>query len=386
MATGLVHDERYFWVELGSYLPLGPDRQPFPAMDSPDGKRRILNLFRASGIMQHLAELAPQMASESQLTRIHTQEYVGRVKALSDAYGGEVGDFTALCAGGYDFARLAVGGCIAACDAVLTRQVKNAFALVRPCGHHAERDRGRGFAIFANVALAVMDAKARHGIARAAVVDWDVHHGNGTQWAFYRDPSVLTISIHQDRLYPIESGGLEEIGEGEGEGYNINVPLPPGSGHGAYVETVRRVVVPALQAFKPDLIAVACGFDANALDPLGHMLCHSETYREMTALLAETAEQLCDGRLVVCLEGGYSPAYIPYCAIPVIETMADVRTDVRDYFLDWIRQMGGQDLLPHQSQVIDSAVQLVARLRRAPRRGRGRTICETRNRMTRQNP
>ena len=140
------------------------------------------------------------------------------------------------------------------------------------------------------MAIAVFDAKAKHGVARAAVVDWDVHHGNGTQWAFYRDPSVLTISIHQDRLYPIESGAIEEIGEAEGEGYNINVPLPPGSGHRAYMETVERVVVPALQKFRPDVIAVACGFDANALDPLGHMLCHSETYREMTALLTETAE------------------------------------------------------------------------------------------------
>jgi acetoin utilization deacetylase AcuC-like enzyme len=311
MATGLVQDERYFWIELGPYLPLGKHRQPFPAMDSPDGKRRILSLFRESGITKHLTEIEPQIATETQLARFHTQEYINRVQALSNAFGGEVGDFAALCAGGYDFACLAVGGCISAFDAVLEGKVENAFALVRPCGHHAERDRGRGFAIFSNVALAVLDARERHGVDRVAVVDWDVHHGNGTQWAFYEDPRVLTISIHQDRLYPIESGGLEETGRGAGKGYNINVPLPPGSGHAAYVETMKQVVVPSLRRFKPQLISVACGFDANALDPLGHMLCHSGTFREMTTLLKATAQEICSGRLIICLEGGYAPAYIP---------------------------------------------------------------------------
>ena len=362
MATGLVHDERYFWIELGPYLPLGPHAQPFPAMDSPDGKRRILNLLRASGIMKHLTEIEPRMACEAELARFHTEDYIALVKSLSDGYGGDVGEFTAICAGGYDIARLAAGGCMSAFDAVLTGAVDNAFALVRPCGHHAEKDRARGFAVFCNVALAVLDAKKRHGLERIAVVDWDVHHGNGTQWAFYTDPSVLTISIHQDRLYPLESGGLGEIGEGSGQGYNINIPLPAGSGHGAYVETVNRVVIPALHAFKPELIAVASGFDANPLDPLGHMLCNSETYREMTTTLMATAAELCGGRLVVCLEGGYAPVYIPYCALPVVEVMAGVRTEVEDPLFHWAGQIGGQELAPHQSQVIDQAAELASRL------------------------
>jgi acetoin utilization deacetylase AcuC-like enzyme len=360
MTTGLVHDERYFWIELGSYLPLGPYAQPFPAMDSPEGKRRILNLLRASGIMPHLREIKPEMATEEQLTRFHTKDYVARVQALSNDYGGVVGDYTAICAGGYDIARLAVGGCIAACDAVLTGEADNAFALVRPCGHHAEKNRGRGFAVFSNVALAVLDARQKHRIARAAVVDWDVHHGNGTQWAFYEDPSVLTISVHQDRLYPVESGAIEERGAGAGRGYNINIPLPPGSGHAAYVETIKRVVVPALQAFKPEVIVVASGFDANVLDPLGHMLCYSETYREMAALLMNVAAEVCGGRLVVCLEGGYSPVYIPYCALPVVETMANVRTGVEDSFANWVSRIGGQELLAHQREVIDQAAALAA--------------------------
>lgn len=362
MRTGLVHDERYFWIELGGYLPLGEFSQPFPAMDSPDGKRRILNLVRVSGIMQHLTELAPRMATEDELARFHTRDYIAKVKQLSEAFGGSVGDFTAICAGGYDIARLAVGGCMTALDAVIDGSVDNAFAMVRPCGHHAEKDRGRGFAIFSNVAVAVMDAMARHGLERVAVVDWDVHHGNGTQWAFYDDPSVLAISIHQDRLYPWESGGLEERGEGRGEGYNLNIPLPPGSGHAAYLAAMERVVVPALRAFRPQIIVVASGFDANALDPLAHMMCHAETYREMTRLMAEAAAELCGGRLVVCLEGGYAPVYIPYCGLPVIETLSGHRTAVEDPLAVWIANMGGQDLQPHQEAAVARAAKLVPRI------------------------
>lgn len=360
MSTGLVSDERYFWIELGNYQPLGRYSQPFPAMDSPDGKRRILNLLRASGLLKELTEIEPRLATEEELLRFHTPEYINHVKTLSEANGGETGEATVICAGGYDIARLAVGGCMAAFDAVLTNDVTNAFALVRPCGHHAEKDRGRGFAVFSNIVLAILDAKVRHGLDRTAVVDWDVHHGNGTQWAFYDDPGVLTISIHQDQLYPRDSGFLDEVGKGQGLGYNINVPLPPGSGHGAYIETVKRVVLPTLKAFKPDLISIACGFDANALDPLGRMMCHSETYREMTNLLKGAADELCHGRLVVCLEGGYAPVYIPYCGLAVIESLADVRTDVKDSLYNWIVGFGGQELQSHQSKVIGKVAETVA--------------------------
>ena len=362
MATGLLHDERYFWIELGNFLPLGPLAQPFPAMDSPDGKRRILNLIRASGMMPHLVELAPREATVDELARVHTRDYIALVKRLSEGYGGEVGDFTALCAGGYEICALAAGGCITAFDAVLDGEVENAFALVRPCGHHAEADRGRGFAVFSNVAVAVADARARGRVERVAVVDWDVHHGNGTQWAFYEDPDVLTISIHQDRLYPVDSGALSEIGAGAGEGFNLNVPLPAGSGHGAYVAAMERVVVPALEAFKPDLIAVACGFDANAFDPLSHMICHSETFRELTRQAKAVADHVCGGRLVVCQEGGYAPAYIPYCAIPVIETLSGRRTAVEDPMFEFVSNMGGHDLLPHQERAIEAAREVARRI------------------------
>ena len=156
-----------------------------------------------------------------------------------------------------------------------------------------------------------MKARALHDLGKVAIVDWDVHHGNGTQQAFYDDPTTLTISLHQERLFPATTGGLSERGEGAGTGFNINVPLPPGSGHGTYLAAFERIVIPALYQFKPELIVVPSGFDASAADPLGRMLLHSETYREMTCLLMAAADDLCGGRLAISHEGGYSAAYGP---------------------------------------------------------------------------
>jgi acetoin utilization deacetylase AcuC-like enzyme len=236
------------------------------------------------------------------------------------------------------------------------------LAGVLPPGHHAEPDRGRGFCIFGNVALGVMHARAVRDIQRVAVVDWDVHHGNGTQAAFYEDPAVLTISIHKDRNYPLESGSLDERGRGAGEGYNLNVPLPPGSGHGAYVATFERVVEPALRSFRPELILVASGFDASSTDPLGRMLCSSETYREMVRRLLEAASTCCGGRLLLCHEGGYSNMSVPACGLAVIEELSGHRTGVRDAGALLVQATAGYALEPHQEVVIDRAAQLAARI------------------------
>ena len=215
------------------------------------------------------------------------------------------------------------------------------YAPVRPPGHHAEPTLGRGFCIFGNAAIGVMHAREARGLARVAVVDWDVHHGNGTQKAFYADPSVLTISIHQDNCYPPDSGHVHEIGEGPGEGFNLNVPLPPGSGVGAYVAAFERVVAPALRAFAPELIVVASGLDANTMDPLAHMLVHSDGYRQLTRIVLDVADEVCGGRLVVEHEGGYSPAYVPYCGLAVVEELAGVRGTIADPFLPGLRVHGG---------------------------------------------
>jgi acetoin utilization deacetylase AcuC-like enzyme len=240
--------------------------------------------------------------------------------------------------------------------------VDNAYALVRPPGHHAERDRGRGFCIFGNVALAAMHAREARGLSRVAIVDWDVHHGNGTEHAFYSDPTVLTISIHQDNNYPPGSGAITDIGSGAGMGYNINVPLPPGSGVGAYVATFEEVVAPALRGFRPELILVASGLDASAMDPLASMMMTSNGYRKLTQIVLAAAHDVCGGRVVACHEGGYSPAYVPYCGLAILEEMAGIQSGMADPLLDLLAAFGGQEIQPHQEAVVREAAKLAAGL------------------------
>jgi acetoin utilization deacetylase AcuC-like enzyme len=226
---------------------------------------------------------------------------------------------------------------------------------MRPPGHHAERDRGRGFCVFNNIALAILEARKQHAIERIAVVDWDVHHGNGTQQAFFNDPGVLTISLHQEMLYPVNLGKLTETGEGKGEGYNINVPLPAGSGGEAYLLAMRDIVVPALAAYKPQLIVVACGFDASYFDPMSHMLLISSHFRTMTDMMRDTAAQLCESRLVLNHEGGYSEFYVPFCGIAAIEGLSGIDSGVTDPYRG-TASVDNQRIQPHQQAAIDAAI------------------------------
>jgi acetoin utilization deacetylase AcuC-like enzyme len=351
------------WHDTGTsawVTPAGLTVEPLRHIESPEGKRRIRNLVEVSGLMEHLVQLKPRAATEDEILKLHTREYVDRIKRESSAVGGDAGDFTPFGPGSYEIALLAAGGCITAVDAVLDGTVDNAYALVRPPGHHAERETGRGFCIFANTALAAVHAREVRGLSRVAVVDWDVHHGNGTEHAFYDDPTVLTISIHQDNNYPPNSGAIGDTGAGAGLGYNINVPLPPGSGVGAYIATFERVVEPALRAFRPELILVASGLDASAMDPLASMMMTSDGYRRLTHVVLGVAREVCAGRLVMCHEGGYSPAYVPYCGLAILEEMAGVRTGLEDPLLGLLAAFGGQDLQPHQAAVVEKAAKLAA--------------------------
>ncbi len=352
MTTGFVWDERYAWHQQG-LMPLGPDTEPFPGPDTPETKRRIYSLVQTSGLAEHLTPLASRLATEDELKRLHTADHVERVKRVSAAGGGSVGESVSIGEGGYEIAALATGGCLVAVDAVLEGRVDNAYALVRPAGHHAEAAQGRGFCVFGNTALAAHHARVTHSVVRLAIIDWDVHHGNGTEDAFYTDPNVLTISIHQDRNYPIDRGQVDALGEGAGKGANINLPLPPGSGHGAYIGVIEQVVLPALKAFKPELIMIASGVDASARDPLGRMLCSGETYRGMTDLLMSAASDLCNGRLVACHEGGYAPTPAPFCTLAILESMAGHRTGIIDPMAERLAQTPGHTLLPEQQAIID---------------------------------
>jgi acetoin utilization deacetylase AcuC-like enzyme len=362
-ATGLVAHERYFWHDTGSgagFSSTNQYMQPDVHPESPSTKRRLLALLEVSGLADRLTRIKPRPAEMHELRYFHTERYIHSVRELSASNGGALGDSVTIGPGSYEIALLAAGGCLAATEAVLAGRVRNAYALVRPPGHHAEADAGRGYCVFGNLVLAVRHAQRAHGVGRVAVVDWDVHHGNGTESAFIEDPTVLAISIHQDRCYPIDQGDLDVTGRGKAAGTNLNIPLPPGSGHGAYLAAFDRVVLPALHRFRPELIVVASGLDANAMDPLGRMLCTSETYRAMAARIAAAARELCSGRLLATHEGGYSNAYVPFCGLPVLEELSGIRTDVVDPYLEELMQMGGQALQPHQAAVIESAAALAA--------------------------
>ena len=365
--TGWVYHEAYMWHDPGRMRAFDPSMrrwlQAWEHYESPETKRRLNNLLEYVDFSEELVPLKPRAANFEQVTRFHTPEYFEKIREMSEADGGEAGEGATFSHGGFEIALLAAGGTITAVDAVLDREIDNAYALVRPPGHHAERDRGRGFCIFGNVAIAGMHALADRGLARIATLDWDVHHGNGTQQAFYDRNDALTISIHQEQWYPRDSGTMQETGEDDGDGYNINIPLPPGSGHGAYVATIEQVVLPALRAFKPDLILVPSGFDGGMYDPLGRMMAYSETFREMTGLLLETADDLCEGRLVLSHEGGYSPTYVPFCGLAVVEELSGKTSGAADPMGDNAAGAGGQDLQPHQQARISEAATMVDRLR-----------------------
>ncbi|MGH8253624.1 MAG: class II histone deacetylase, partial [Steroidobacteraceae bacterium] len=213
--TGLVAHERFFWHDTSGSVARATAsafEQPTRHYEHPDTKRRLLGLLEVSGLLEELLRIAPREATLEELRRFHTSRYIEHVRALSGATGGEAGESAPVGRGSYEIALLAVGSCLAAGDAVMSGRVRNAYALVRPPGHHAETDRGRGYCLFNNAVLLVRHLQHSHRLARIAVVDWDVHHGNGTETAFIDDASVLTISVHQERNYPIDSGTLDVIG------------------------------------------------------------------------------------------------------------------------------------------------------------------------------
>ena len=355
MTTGWNFHELYLWHDTGNaatIFPAGLTIEPGEHAENAATKRRFKNLMEVSGLVDQLVPIRATAATDDDLALFHTPDYIARIKALSADRGGDASYLTPFGPGSFEIACLTAGGTSAVVNAVATGKIRNGYALVRPPGHHAERDRGMGFCLFANVPLAIMKARAAKTVGRVAVVDWDVHHGNGTQQAFYDSADVLTISLHQDGLYPLNSGGVAERGEGSGEGYNINIPLPPGCGAGAYAAAFERIVEPALRAFKPDLIVVCSGFDASAADPLGRMMLHSDAYRGLTATLMAVADDLCGGKIAMSHEGGYSASYVPYCGLAVMEQLSGIRTGIDDPFLSNFSAYPGHVLQPHQDAAI----------------------------------
>jgi len=334
--TGFFWDERCFWHSGGNYaltMPVGGLVQPITGVgfpESPETKRRLKNLLEVTGLIRDLDVRGADPATREELLRVHPETYLAEFKHLSDAGGGELGLRTPFGRGGYEIAALSAGLTVAALRAVLAGEVRNAYALSRPPGHHCLPDFPNGFCLLANIAIAVEAALTEGRAGRIAVLDWDVHHGNGTEAIFYDRADVMTVSLHQDRNYPMDTGSAADRGTGAGIGFNVNVPLPPGTGHTGYLEAMDRIALPAIRAFAPDAIVVACGFDASAVDPLSRMMATAETFRLMTRATMALADEVCGGRIVLVHEGGYSEAHVPFCGHAVIAELAGSPIDAPD--------------------------------------------------------
>jgi acetoin utilization deacetylase AcuC-like enzyme len=288
--TGIVRDNRYLEHDTGPYHVETPER--------------LVHIYQALDELDiPLAEITPRAATREEILAVHDPEYVDRIAATAGKEARHLDPDTVTSPQTYEVALLAAGGLLAAIDAVVD-DLGNAFALVRPPGHHAERNRAMGFCIFNNIAIGAQYARSHHRLERVLICDWDLHHGNGTQKTFYADPGVLYFSTHQYPYYP-GTGHYTEIGEGAGKGYTVNCPLSPGYGDADYANILRHILSPIALAYRPQLILVSAGFDIYAHDPLGGMAVTEAGFARLTDIIMDVADSVCEGRLVITLEGGY---------------------------------------------------------------------------------
>ena len=295
--TGLLFDKVYLGHLAGE---TGHPERPERLIAIRDGLEK-------AGLLKTLSPIAPRRVTDSELTLVHNASYVALVRReLSNLRGlGELstGD-TMISPGSLEAAEFAAGGVLNVVDAVMSGKVRNAFAAVRPPGHHATPDRGMGFCIFNNVAIAARYLQKKHGIRRVLIVDWDYHHGNGTQDVFYNDGSVFYFSTHHYGAYP-GTGSMQETGAGPGAGKILNVPMPPGAGDAQFLQAFEAQLVPAVRSFKPDFILISAGFDGMSRDLLGQFDITPKGYAALTRVVVKLADEFSHARLVSVLEGGY---------------------------------------------------------------------------------
>lgn len=293
--TAFVYHPAYLDHEMGAGHP-----------ESPKRLTAIVNRLTSTGMLDRLTSIEPGPALDDSILQVHAASYLDALKTHSPVSGRvSLDPDTSMSPGTLAAAYLAAGGALAGVDAIMAGRVDHAFCAVRPPGHHAEHDRAMGFCFFNNVAIAARHVQRRHGVQRVLIVDWDVHHGNGTQHCFYDDCTVLFFSTHQYPHYP-GTGRATERGRGEAEGLTINVPLSSGEGDEDYAEIFRQVLVPAADAFKPNFVIISAGFDAHRDDPLASMGLTEAGYAALTTIVAEIAGRHCEGRILSCLEGGYN--------------------------------------------------------------------------------
>lgn len=288
--------------------------------ESSDRLLHTISLLESEGVLDRLVQIAPHPAAIEQIGRVHTTQYIRRVRELAERGGGMADPDTMVSPGSYLAALVAAGGVIEASQSVWEGRMSHAFALVRPPGHHATPSKAMGFCLFNNVAIAARHLLATTECRRILITDFDVHHGNGTQDAFYSDGNVLYFSTHQMPLYP-GTGRTSETGEGSGKGLTVNVPLPPGCGDIEYLRVYKDVFTPLARRFQPDLILVSAGFDAHWADPLASECVTVSGYATLSRLIRDLADELCQGRVVFTLEGGYDLRALSYSVKATLEVL-----------------------------------------------------------------
>ncbi|WP_038038588.1 histone deacetylase [Thermorudis peleae] len=291
--------------------------------DHPESPSRLIAIrqgLQQAGMLADRPVWEPQPASLELVTAIHRPEYVSMVERLALLGGGWLDADTVVCPVSYPVALLAAGAAVQAVDAVMAGQAPRVFAFVRPPGHHAEPGRGMGFCLFNNIAIAAWHALHAYRLQRVAILDWDVHHGNGTQAAFYDTDRVLFISLHQWPLYP-GTGRASETGRGEGLGFTLNLPLLPGTGDARYLALFDETIEPRLLDYRPELLLVSAGYDAHWQDPLADMRVTEQGFAAMAARVRRWADTLCAGRLVLVLEGGYNLAALAASVVATLQAL-----------------------------------------------------------------
>ncbi|MFQ5913065.1 MAG: histone deacetylase [Nitrospinota bacterium] len=272
--------------------------------ERPERLRAIVGHLEKTDLLENLLRITPEPADEKWITRIHPADYVRLIEKASERAPAALDPDTRVSKDSFRVAVLAVGGALAAVDAVMEGRAKNAFAAVRPPGHHALAARAMGFCLFNNVAIAARYVQEKYGLKRILIVDWDVHHGNGTQALFYTDPTVLFFSTHQYPFYP-GTGAESEGGEGPGKGTTINAPMPAGAGDAEVIRAFREKLLPAAEKFQPEFVLISAGFDGHRRDPLAQLQLTEQGFAELTRIVTDIAGRFAGGRIVSLLEGGY---------------------------------------------------------------------------------
>ena len=300
MATGFIYDADYLKHDTGLGHP-----------ESPARLTATMEHLQSLPWFKELKQLSPLPCELSLVEANHAPDYIARVnKACQDGERFLDSLDTAICEESFEIALLAAGGLVVLADGVMNGELRNGFALVRPPGHHAEKNMALGFCLFNNVAILARYVQQQYGLENVLILDWDVHHGNGTQHAFYDDPSVLYISMHQSPYYP-GTGAASETGAGNGVGETLNCPMPAGSGDREYQAVFEEQILPKIDGYEPDFIIISAGFDGHRDDPLAQMNLSTEFFGWMTKEIMQMADKHCEGRIVSSLEGGYDLRALP---------------------------------------------------------------------------